>query len=360
MKVQTVKFGDKITYIVVGDDFLPIKEINDYLKYLEDVDYSINTIRTYANSLSLFWRFMKIKDMPDWKITNLELIVEYVHFLRNPFYGTGLMTTYEATRSENTINLYLASLGSFYDFYCNNGVLINNPLYGKGNYRRTNYKSFLHHITLSKPHRNKTIKLKVPKKLPKLLKESEVILIIDSCNNLRDKFMFTLLYETGMRIGQALGLRHSDIKSMDNEVHIIPRNNNENFSRAKSHDSNVVHVSKDLMDSYTEYIVHELDELDSDYVFVNLWGGVKGKPLSYDTVSKIVKRLNKKTNIQFNLHMFRHTHATQLVKSGWDMSYVKKRLGHKQIQTTVNVYTHLSDEDMKKEIQKFHRLKNGD
>lgn len=93
---------------------------------------------------------------------------------------------------------------------------------------------------------------------------------------------------------------------------------------------------------------------------MNLWGGVKGKPLSYDTVSKIVKRLNKKTNIQFNLHMFRHTHATQLVKSGWDMSYVKKRLGHKQIQTTVNVYTHLSDEDMKKEIQKFHRLKNGD
>ena len=360
MKIQRVNFGNKTTFIVIRDDHLPVKEINDYLKYLDDINYSINTIKTYANSLSIFWDFLELKGELDWKFTNLELIAEYVNYLRNPFFGTGIITTYEAARTETTINLYLAALGSFFDFYYNNGVLKDNPLYSIGGNRRKNYKSFLHHITKSKLHRNKNIKLKVPKKFPKTLNDSEVKLIIESCNNLRDKFMFSLLYETGMRIGQVLGLRHCDIKSMDNEIHIIPRENNENFSRSKSIDTNVVHVTKELMGLYTEYIVHDLDDLESDYVFVNLWGGAKGKPMKYETVSKLVQRISIKTKIKFNLHMFRHTHATNLIKSDWDMAYVKERLGHKSVQTTINTYTHLSDKDMKREVQKYNSLKNGE
>lgn len=65
------------------------------------------------------------------------------------------------------------------------------------------------------------------------------------------------------------------------------------------------------------------------------------------------RRLSKKTGIKVNPHLLRHTHATELIRAGWDMSYVQKRLGHADIQTTINTYIHLSDEDMRKEYDKY-------
>jgi len=74
---------------------------------------------------------------------------------------------------------------------------------------------------------------------------------IDACNRIRDKFIICLLYETGMRIGEVLGLRHEDIYSQGvNEIHVIPRDDNVNNSRAKAGVGRVIHVSKDLMKLY--------------------------------------------------------------------------------------------------------------
>jgi integrase len=352
MKVQKVNLGSKITYIVIGEDFLPISTINKYLKYIEDVGFSVHTIRTYATALSIYWDFLRIKEI-DWRNITLEVIAEYIQYLRNPLYGFGLISSFESIRTESTINLYLAALGSFLDFYCKEGILKENVLYGSNSQKSSEFKSFLHHINQSKPNRSKKIVLKNSKLFPKTLSKQQVSKILDSCNNLRDLFLFTLLYESGMRIGQALGLRHSDIKSMDNEIFIIPRTNNENLSRQKTLEPYVIHVSQELMGLYTDYIINDLDELETDYVFVNLWGGHRGKPLTYETVSKIVERLVKKTNISFNVHMFRHTHATQLIKEGWNMAYVQNRLGHKHIQTTINTYIHVNNEDMKSAFKKY-------
>ena len=352
MKVQKVNIGGKITYIVIGSDFLPIAPINKYLKYIEDIGYSINTIRTYANALSIFWKFLSIKNL-DWKDLKLEVIAEFIQFLRNPRYDLGLLVPVKSSRNEKTINLYLASLGSFIDFYCKEGTFKENVLYGESGKRNYSYKSFLHHINKGKTNRSKRIVLKEAKLLPKILSKEEVKIILEACNNLRDKFLITLLYETGMRIGQALGLRHSDIKSMDNEITIIPRTDNENFSRQKTSEPYIVHVSEELMALYTDYIINELDEFESDYVFVNLWGGNIGKPLRYETVSKTVERIEEKTKITFNVHMFRHTHATELLNNGWDLSFVQRRLGHKHIQTTGNIYAHISNKDMKAQFNKY-------
>ena len=48
-----------------------------------------------------------------------------------------------------------------------------------------------------------------------------------------------------------------------------------------------------------------------------------------------------------------NTYATELIKAGWDMSYVQKRLGHSNIQTTINTYVHLTDDDLMEEYQKY-------
>jgi integrase/recombinase XerD len=56
-------------------------------------------------------------------------------------------------------------------------------------------------------------------------------------------------------------------------------------------------------------------------------------------------------------HMLRHSHATELIRAGWDASYVQKRLGHAQVQTTINTYVHLDDEDMRQKWRTYQKEK---
>ena len=163
-----------------------------------------------------------------------------------------------------------------------------------------------------------------------------------------------------MRIGQALGLRHADIQSWDNVIRVVPRDDNSNGARAKIKDAHTIHVSADLMCLYADYLVYEFDEIESDYVFVNLWEGERGRPMTYGSVADLFRRLSRKTGILVHPHMLRHTHATELLRSGWDAAYVQKRLGHAQIQTTINTYTHLTDDDMKKAYQAYtEKMRKG-
>jgi integrase len=157
-----------------------------------------------------------------------------------------------------------------------------------------------------------------------------------------------------MRVGQVLGLRHADIRSYDGEIDIIPRANG-NGARAKSRSPYTVHVSKELMELYADYLVHEYQQTTHDYVFVNWWGGRIGAPMTYSTVIDLFRRLSARTGLHATPHMFRHTHATDLLRAGWDAAYVQRRLGHAQIQTTVNTYSHLSSGDLGKMFARYQR-----
>src|SRR6516225_9151244 len=85
----------------------------------------------------------------------------------------------------------------------------------------------------------------------------------------------------GMRIGQALGLRHADFVSRDREVRIVPRAGNANGARAKLREPAVIPVSTPLVRLYSEYMHAEYGGIDSDYVFVNLFAEPVGQPLFY-------------------------------------------------------------------------------
>ena len=89
----------------------------------------------------------------------------------------------------------------------------------------------------------------------------------------------------------------------------------------------------------------------------SIWGENIGSPLTYSTIYTKFRRMAKKQGIPFSPHIFRHTHATELLRSGWDASYVQKRLGHKDIQTTINTYAHLNDQDLKQAFQNFQKDK---
>jgi integrase len=214
-------------------------------------------------------------------------------------------------------------------------------------------RHFLHHINKGKLVRTRLLKLKEPQRIPKTLTQEQVEQLIGACRRIRDKFLLCLLYETGMRIGQALGLRHQDIQSWDNQIQIVPRTGNINGARAKTSKTYTVHVSRELMSLYTDYLLNEFNETDCEYVFVNLWDGKIGAPMQYGAVADLFHRLSDKTGIKVHAHQFRHTHGTELIRSGWDASHVQKRLGHAHIQTTLNTYVHLPDDDMKQAFQEY-------
>ena len=170
--------------------------------------------------------------------------------------------------------------------------------------------------------------------------------------HVRDKFLFMLLFQTGIRIGQCLGLKHQDISVEDGSIRIVPRSDNPNGARAKTRNEYTIPVLPDVMQLYTDYLIEDLGALEADslpdFVFVNLWEGKIGHPMTYEAVMSLVKRLCTKTKISFSPHMLRHTRATLWIR-GKQMSLeeVSSLLGHASIQTTHDTYVHLTAEDLR-------------
>lgn len=215
---------------------------------------------------------------------------------------------------------------------------------------RGSYKPFLHHVTRGKPISTRPVKLRVPRRLPATLRIEDIAVVLAACERLRDRFLFALLAETGMRIGQALGLRHEDFVSRQRRVMIVPRSDNANGARAKCLSAVAVPVSAPLVRLYSDYMHTEYRELDSDYVFVNLWSEPVGRPLRYQAVAKLVSRLSARTGIEFTPHMLRHSRATELIRGGVPIEVVSKLLTHRSVTTTSDAYVHLDVEDLRAEL----------
>ena len=82
-------------------------------------------------------------------------------------------------------------------------------------------------------------------------------MVLGACEHSRDRFLVALLSETGMRIGQALGLRHGDFVSRDLAVHIVPRKDNANGARTKTRYESVIPISVPLARLYSAYMFEE-------------------------------------------------------------------------------------------------------
>lgn len=184
-----------------------------------------------------------------------------------------------------------------------------------------------------------------------MLTAAEAQQILDACARLRDRLLFALLHDSGIRIGEALGLRHEDIAAAEREIVIRPRLN-DNGARTKSGLERRIPVSAELIRLFADYLHTEYGDLDSDYVFVNLWGRPHGHPLAYPAVYDLVRRLRRTTGIDFDPHWWRHTAATRMLRDGVPIEVVSKILGHASVTTTLSFYGHLSVEDARSVLEK--------
>jgi integrase/recombinase XerD len=218
---------------------------------------------------------------------------------------------------------------------------------------RGGYRPFLHGIARSRP-RGRPVRLREQQRLPRTLSLEQVAAVIDAQRRLRDRLLFALLASTGMRVGQALNLRHEDILAWGRRIQILPRPGSRARGRSKGGARGSVPVPGELIPLWSDYLHAEYGDLDSDFVFVNLWEGELGRPLSYAAVDKLVRRTRRRvgfhfTSLHFTSHMLRHTYATLAYRDGVALEVIGAVLTHRSPHSAL-AYTHPTATDLRRAL----------
>lgn len=362
MRVQEIILEENIKrYILIDSEGIPVVPVVRYLKYLDNTRKSRNTLKTYCYALKHYFEYLEKIDKNYESISLIDLS-NFVGWLSNP--SSSLKTIHlnrtNLIRTEGTINLIIMVVTNFYDYLyrveeVDNDIIekLLRQVYG-GRCKR--YKDFLYHVNKDEPQKRNILMLKKPRKKIQFLSKTEVETLYISCTNLRDKFLIKLLFETGIRIGEALSLFIEDFVYDHNKGHRISLKNRgelSNGAKLKTGER-YIYISQNLMDIFDDYIYFISDKLsiNMDFVFVKLGGINKGQPLEYIDVVSLMKRLKKKTNIDIHAHLLRHTHATLYYSSTKNIKALQERLGHSQVQTTLQLYVHTSSDDLRKDWEK--------
>jgi integrase/recombinase XerD len=304
-----------------------------------------------CEGLADYFAFLGLRGL-EWDGVSLEDLGRFVAWLRLSGDARDgqvtLLPWVEGSVSAATVNRKLSALASFYEFHQRHGVDVADLLTrwrpgGRGG----SWKPFLAHLG-SRPERRRAVGLRAGRRLPRELAETEMTTLIDACARLRDRFLLSVLRGCGLRVGEALGLRHEDIDARRAAV-MVRRRANVNRARAKTWEREVP-ADAGLIRLYSDYLHEEYGPLDCDYVFVNLWGRPLGEPMSYASVDRLVRRLRTRTRIDFTPHQFRHSYATGLLRRGVRAEVVQHLLGHASISTTIDTYSHLGIEDARRAL----------
>lgn len=186
-----------------------------------------------------------------------------------------------------------------------------------------------------------------------------------SIENVQFKCILLLMREGGLRVGEVLGLWIQDVEFHRNGVWIRRRSGLVNQALAKSlreGEERFVDLSPALMALLDLLVLKH--NFNTDHLFVVLKKHARdrdqkptyGRPLNRHAVKAMFRHYSRKNDLHLHAHMLRHSHATELIRCNWDVSYVRQRLGHTHIESTM-VYVHLNDEDMHRKWEQFQQTK---
>ena len=164
------------------------------------------------------------------------------------------------------------------------------------------------------------------------IQEEQIQELLEACTNTRDTFLLSLIYESGMRISEVLGLWIEDFSLDRGTIEIKNRGDLENGVRLKSLNApRIIVISNNIMNMFIEYIAKYHDDyVDTNHVFIKLTGDNKNQPMSYPDVDALFKRLKKRTGIHATSNMLRYRLPTEKNQRRVDASSKKYR-GSKSI-----------------------------
>lgn len=333
---------------MLGADGGEVEPAAGFLRYLHRIERSPNTLRAYAHDLRLFFEFLAGRGLA-WDAVGVADLGDFAAWLRRPAENVVLLPGARAARSPSTTNRALSAVMGFYEFHARHGVPVAAALVERGRGGWGSYRPFLYGIAKG-ASRARAGRLRTVRELPKVLTLAQIAAIIAAQSRLRDRFLFALLAETGMRVSQALGLRHEDMRTWERRVELVPREDNANGARGKGGRGFAL-ISDELVRLHALYMAEEYGLIDSDYVLINLWAGEIGAPLRYGAVDALVRRTRVRVGFDFHPHMFRHTFVTVAQRHRMPLEVISKAVCHACVQTTADIYSHLDAEDLRRELE---------
>jgi len=272
--------------------------LTNFIGYLTfEKRYSHHTICAYQNDLVQFIDFACIKKIEEFNEINTPTIRGWV------------VDLFDKKKTAKSINRKLAALRTFFKWLRKEGLVFSNPM-------------------------NKIQGPKNEKRLPAFAKESELypekleVLFNNSIDGIRDKLMFELFYQTGIRLNELIELRVSNF--MDDAIKVIGKRNKER----------IIPISSSLSDLLKAYLTQKNKVFgESIFVFSQKLGKKMYPMLVY-------RRINQYLSVATNLdkkspHVLRHTFATHMLNRGTGLETLKDLLGHANLSAT-QVYTHNS------------------
>ncbi len=176
-------------------------------------------------------------------------------------------------------------------------------------------------ITLARAH----VSRHLSRRLPYYLTPEEAHQLIDASDNERDRLFLRFLWETGVRVSEAVALTLGKVER-------------------------VVYIHDGLVSTILFY-AHELGLERQDFLFPSRKGG----HITKQRADQIIKTAARRANLQRNVHahLFRHGYAINFLNCGGRLEALQEQLGHREINTT-RIYLRLTDEDVKREVAKIH------
>jgi integrase/recombinase XerD len=183
----------------------------------------------------------------------------------------------------------------------------------------------------------RSIKLKLPDTLPRAMNPTDVRKLLSVIEDTRDRALILLLLRTGIRIGEALGLRLNDLDIKDRKVHL--------FEGEKNSMGRVVYLSDDAL--FAIKLWFRRKDKNKEFVF---YGRSNGH-LCYSTGRGLFVRYLKKAGLEqkgYTVHCLRHTFASELLNAGMRLECLQQLLGHQDIEVTRR-YARLTDRTREEE-----------
>ena len=257
-------------------------ELVRYRRVLKRKNYSAHTVKSYVNILDHFIRWLTV---PLSEVTRKEIGAYVDHLLRK-------------RRMPKTITCHLQTIRLFFDYLMNEERI-----------------SMLNPVT--------RISLRLPKPLPRHLKDDQVTKFFTVITDVRDTAMFMVMLRCGLRVEEVAELTVDAVDYGRRQIFV---------SHGKGGKDRVVYMSEDARSALWAYLAKRSSKAKG--LFLVQKGPMSGRPLSVRGIQKRIEYYARKSGLNVSCHRLRHTMATQLLNADADLATIQDLLGHGQITTT--------------------------
>ena len=275
--------------------------IDRYRRFLKRRNCSAHTVKNYMNILGRFNAWLQI---PVEQATPKETDAYMDHLLRR-------------RKKPKTINCHFGCIHAFYEYLIEDeGMPLANPV-------RKNYR------------------LRLPRPLPKHLRDAQVETLFQEINDARDRAMFMLMLRCGLRVEEVARLTGDAIEYRSRQLYVF---------NGKGSKDRVFYLSEDALRALEAYMQKRKWSKEKR-VFLVQKGPLRGKPISVCGIQKRIEYYTHKAGLEASCHHLRHTMATQLLNADADLVTIQDLLGHSRI-TTTQCYCRVSNLKVQRDYYK--------